>query len=334
MSKIDLFWKVLNNLQKKCSVHLHTAYGDDVIKIDGVTFKKIKRLNLLSIQDHIDSGVLINKITVEEERLCRANHISFLSSDGKLLLFARNYKLDLAIQKSRVKTKISRAKGDDEPKPTTLISPYGLEILDVLFRVSDNELEKQKSALSFARYYQLNQPKLSLMMKALKVRSLATLKEKICQLPDSWWKASLRYPMTRKRLKLFFENEKVYRSLIEGSSVSDFNELLGPVEIAKELGFIHDKDFYFWCAEESIEKLKKINKLIPDRSITVPNWHICTYSKGKDAAIVSMLVDRTSGFYLSHIKSNLFRCVWELGFGDERSKDIQITMLRRILNGV
>jgi hypothetical protein len=98
-------------------------------------------------------------------------------------------------------------------RPTLLISPMGLKILDVLFRHTEEELGQFSSALQFVQTYGLRQSKLSTLMTTLKARNLKDLRHRIQTLPQAWWKNALHYPPTRKRLTPFFQVCERYQSL-------------------------------------------------------------------------------------------------------------------------
>ena len=348
MNPMDRFWSILKKLQKQCSAALDTSRLEDSILINEIKFRRLSRLGLVKTDFPLGEGIMLKKISPDEEKYCRSNGISFLTTEGKLSLIGKDYKLNLELmprRKSALTSKKLDARKDGIPSPTALISPNGLEILDVLFRLPPEDLSEFKSALRFAHEFHLSQPKLSLMMKKLNVKSLGDLREKIKSLPNSWWEGALRYSLTKKGLFPFFEGEKIVRSLRIELSRNQIWEMInvwlgsrsdllpGPVEIVKKIGLIRDDDIYLWGTPSAIQEVKTAFKLIPDRSVQETNWHVAISPVALEkGAILSPLANSRRVFFLPEVKANLFRSVWDLGFGGERLQEIQLTALRKILD--
>lgn len=349
MDPIEHYKKTLEKLKKHRLIDFQLSGANGGIAIGGVPFKRVNRLSLMKSGLSSGQGILVRDLSPEEEKFCRANEVSFLTIKGKLFLVTESFRLEIEIVQHHKASKtkkinISKRTG---PSATALISPNGLEILDVLFRLAPENLAEFKSALSFTHEFHLSQPKLSLMMTEMNVKTIGDLKEKIKSLPNSWWESSFRYSMTKKGLPPFFEGEKIFRSikaeLTRDQIQQDINiwlgnrfELLhGPVEVVKKMGLIRDDDIYLWGTLTAIQEVKASFKLIPDRKIKEVNWHITIPSMGLEkAAVLSPLAGKQYVFFLPEIKTNLFRSIWDLGFGGERLQEIQITALRRILDEI
>lgn len=348
MATLDQFQKVLNRVQTKTSISLPTTHGKDALTIHGIVFKKFNRLGLLKADLQPYSGILVADLTPEEEKLCKERDVSYLTATGRFYLADKSFTIavELNRKKSTLQPKRSPLQRLSDPSPTTIISPNGLDILDVLFRLPLETLAQFQSALSFTQEFHLSQPKISIMMTEMNASDLTSLKENIRSLPDSWWETALRYPMTKKGMPPFFENEKLYRSLIPRKDAdsalkerltSKIDFLLpGPLEVTKRFGLIRDDDIYLWATASGTEDLKKCFKLIPDRKDHETMWHVATLPKdfGEWAIISPLAFKKNIDPLLSKIKTNLFRCIWDLGFGDERLREIQVQALRRILDEV
>jgi hypothetical protein len=337
----------LKQLQKRSSVTFTVQKTQGGLLIGGILFKPVRRLGWQSLNP-TPPGILIKNLSEDEESYCRARRISFFTSHGKLHLVTPNFLLDLESVRQK-KARAGSAKRVPVARaflpPTTLISPNGCDILDVLFRLPQEKLAEFSSALSFVRSYHLSQPKLSIMMSRLKVAGLPELKEQIRALPDSWWTLALRYPLTRKRLTPFFEEAKIYRSLHEDSpqeTLVKLNDKLrnlpifpGPTEVAKELGFIRDTDIYLWVLATDLQDLKTSFRLIPEQRPRTVAWHLAPFAPDLSRSkVMSPLARGHEGFLFSNIKSNLFCSIWDLGFGDERLREVQISVLRKVLDEV
>ncbi|MBI2604781.1 MAG: hypothetical protein HYW49_01750 [Deltaproteobacteria bacterium] len=208
------------------------------------------------------------------------------------------------------------------------------------------ELHAFKSALSFARKYQLNQSKLSVMMRAMRVQSLSALRKQIAQLDLDWWSLALAYPATKKGLTPFFlhstpfqavekvspeESQAQLKDLLDSSVTQDL--VPGPAEVAKGIGVITDPDIYLWGTVSALQMLKRKFRLVPGASKDKVTWHLAIPQRGlAREAILSRLPEtghQQSG--LQYFHANYFRAIWDLTFGSERLKEVRIQMLRRFI---
>ena len=153
--------------------------------------------------------------------------------------------------------------------------------------------------------------------------------------------------MTRKGLSPFFECAKTYHSLRSDLPLSRINESLrkrekssvilapGPVEVMREMGLIRDPDVYLWGTEATFHELKKEFRLIPGDDPERIIWNLATPVADLDReSILSARQAGTTYFKFPSLQSNLFRAIWDLSFGGERLKEVQLPALRRILDEV
>lgn len=108
----------------------------------------------------------------------------------------------------------------------------------------------------------------------------------------------------------------------------------GPTEVAKKTGFLRDEDLSFWGTEDSFHKLKTKFKLIPGIDKERPIWQLAVprYGLSEEAIMACKPVTDVETSWL--IRANVFRTIWDLGFGTERLKELQIPILRSVIDGI
>jgi|GEM_PF-6486457 len=344
MTAVTLYIKRLNKLQQQTPIKLELFNSNGNLILNGIAFKAIPRAHML-VQDVKVKGILIKELSKEELRYCLENKISYFTLKNQLGLFTDNYIVTIEPhgKGAKIKRKLVSNSQSALATPTLLISPNGFKILDILFRISPEELVKYRSALAFANYHHVNQPRLSKIMRTLKVHSLQELQHAIKQLPENWWRMSLTDKSTHKRLTKFFQISRPHYSLLdlqfkhvqeELRRASALGEGLaqGPLEVAKDFGFLRDEDLSLWGTKEAFYELKKKFKLIPGVEKEKPVWHLATPKYGLDAEAIltsrSVMKWKDSHFG----NTNVFRAIWDLGFGTERLKELQIAMIKRAMN--
>jgi hypothetical protein len=340
--------KVLNQLSEN-GLHLHPRSEKDQLRIEEVVFVKALPSDLFRV-DFSFQGILSPHLTDDEKAFCRAHAISYLTTDGSLYLVRE--KSVLSVEPRKAPPRRSREKplapawlkteGRISPqKPTHLISPNSFDILDVLFRLPKQELRKFESGLQFAKSFDLYQPKLSTLMTAMRVRSLIELREAVSHLPVEWWVSALRYPATRRAFTPFFAQALPYHSTLrlpDEAQRKRFQSLVlasksreiapGPTEAAKEYGLLRDKDCTVWGTQAALQALKKELRLTPGTERDAPTWFLATPTHGiQREAVVSHHPEAGT----VPTRSNVFRSIWDLSYGESRLAEIQVEMLRRVL---
>ena len=341
MGALGSYKKAIQKAETQAGLQLRLRQEGDHLWIGGIKFTLASRADLFR-KERFEKGILIRDLSTEEKKYCQSHEISYLTSHGELFLIGNEYRVALEPNRKKrrpvQRSKIKRSESLAIPlQPTLLISPNGLAILDILFRIPNGKIQNYKSALSFIHEFKLNQPKLSQMMTRLRVKTLGELKTAIKALPDDWWKIALRYPMTRKRLTPFFEVAKPYHSLRSDLPQLEIKDSLvpGPVEVMRELGLIRDPDRYLWGAASAFQELKNKFRLIPGEGSNAVTWHLATPVGGLEReSILSPLHATNTNFRFPSLRTNLFRSIWDLSFGDERLREVQLLALRRILDEV
>lgn len=271
-----------------------------------------------------------------------ANHLieaerSFLTLDGDLYLAKTDSRLQINLK--RLNQTSSRPKKLRQSiSPTLIVSPNGLSIADVLFRVNSSDLQNFRSGLSFTKRYALVQAKLSQMMTSLKAKSVVDLKKRLLDLSLDWWAIALRDPMTRKRMTPFFDVAQPHYS----NSTDRFNEfsstalesdglIAGPLNAARDLGFLRSKDSSYWATEENVRKIKRKYQLIPGTRLDTP---ICYLASPKRTLVEESITSRlmaTKEIDAISPNYNSLRAVWDMAFGDERVQEVQVDCMSKLI---
>ncbi|MBN8540717.1 MAG: hypothetical protein J0L82_10060 [Deltaproteobacteria bacterium] len=327
------YLKVLDQIETQTGAHLSKRQTKTGLIVNGQRFVSRQTQEASNPEYGIITrtmGAKTAKQFIEAER-------SFLTLDGELYLAKTDSRLQINIK--RLNQKPSKPKKLRQSiSPTLIVSPNGLSIADVIFRASSSELQSFSSGLSFTKHYALVQAKLSQMMTSLKAKSVVELKERLLDLSLEWWTNALRDPMTRKRMTPFFDVALTHyiNSTDEPDDISSIvlesdGLIAGPLNAARDLGFLRSKDSSYWAVEETIRKVKKKYRLIPG---TRPDKPICYLASPKrsltDEAIASRLVTAKEIDAISP-KYNTLRSVWDMGFGDERVQEIQIDCMNKLI---
>jgi hypothetical protein len=349
MLQLASYVRRLNKLQKLTLLNFEVNRSHDELLISGVPFVSIQKAALYKTALN-GKGIIVHSLAPEEIKYCEANRISYFTSKGSLKLFKEDF--DVTIEPQKKAKPINRAvyiAESKQPPSTALISPNGFKILDVLFRLPAGDLRHYKSGLGFANRFSLNQPKLSIMMRALKATSIYDLRKTISELPDEWWKKALADKNTQKGLTPFFIAARPHYSLLKitAREISEelkrweelnINLIPGPLEVAKGFGFLRDEDISLWGTEEVFHRLKTKFKLIPGVDKERPIWQLAIPKHGESSEALSTYLHfspYSSEMKMSRFsKANSFRALWDLGFGTERLKELQISVLRGVVNGI
>lgn len=347
MAIANHYSKRLARLQNRLGLKFEVSTNSGQLTINGIPFSEVTHSGLYS-SDNADRGILIKNLSPEERRYCENSRISFYDLNDNLQIFGADYSIRIQPNKktsSRRAPKTLQLAGG-MPEAALFVSPNGLKILDALFKLSNEELEQFKSALSFSNRYGVNQPKLSKILRTFNVRDLLSLKKGIQKLPDKWWIAAFASNINRKGMSPFFSNSKPHYSLLSLNSNQLKTQLIeweksnatlvtGPLAIGESLGFLRDDDISYWGTKESLHQLKTKFKLIPGVNKEKPVLHLATPRFGfSEEAILSQIpaVDKYHRSQHTITKINSFRAAWDLGFGTERLKELQILILRKIMN--
>lgn len=354
--KLALYIKVLNHLKKFEGLPLEFHSDGKNLWIDKIPFIQARSSDLFQT-NFSAKGILSPRLTQKEKEFCRAYNISYLTTDGSLYLVRKKSVLSIERKettKRKQKTKPSkptwlRTANEQKQvpqKPTDLISPNAFAILDVLFKLPENQLSKFNSGFQFAKSFDLYQPKLSILMSTMQVHSLIELRHAVSRLPTEWWVSALRYPATRRVFTPFFVHAKPYHSLLELSEEKKYEKYLsfilskeknqiapGPTEVAKEYGFLRDKDHAIWATQETLQTLKRELRLVPGIEQNTPTWFLATPVHGfRQEAIQSHLMNKElqSSNRQTSTPTNILRTIWDLSYGDSRLAEVQIEMLKRV----
>ncbi len=345
MNDITFYHNRLKKLQDLASVSvgLHREAMQLVIaEIPFVIIRKTDSLDKIAN----NRGILSRNLSPEQIRFCEVNQISYYCPQVGLKIFKDNYSVFFEIQKKLIQPKKKAVSvASQEIRSSMLISPNAFKIMDVLFRLPEKSLIDYRSGLALAKQFSLNQPRISEMMRAFNVRSTLDLKLAISKVPNNWWRMALSDKGSSKRLSRFFEIEKPHYSLIKNGHENLSEELerlrkskmvaaLGPLELPKQFGYLRDSDMSVWGSPEAIRYIKAKFKLIPGIEKEQPIWHLATprHSFEDESILSNDALDE--GNENRWPRENMFRSIWDLGFGTERLREVQINLLEKIFNGI
>ena len=357
MMGLASYVKALDRLKKFEGLSMESHSDEKNLWIDKVLFAKA-RLSDVFQSDFSAKGILSPRLTAEEKELCRKYCVSYLTADGSLYLIRKQSVLSIepmgtTSRKHRHAQPTAptwlRTVGDQQApqKPTDLVSPNAFAILDVIFRLPENQLQGFSSGLQFAKAFELYQPKLSTLMLSMRVHSLVELRHAVSKLSTEWWISAFRYPATRRVFTPFFLHAKPYHSTLNQSEElkikkchslmlsAENNQLApGPTEVAKDHGFLRDQDYSIWGSQTALQNLKRELRLVPGIERNTPTWFLATPLHGfRREAILSHLQDRTLPSSIQQISSmaNMFRAIWDLSYGESRLMEVQVEMLTKVL---
>lgn len=346
MATIDFFVKRLEKLQDLLAMKLDIVRRNGELAICGVQFAPIQKLNFYA-DELAEKGILVRHLSEEEARYCEANRISYFNGKDKLKVFK-----DAAVINIEPSRKLGFKKRHSSwdlgylPSPTLIVSPNGFKILDALFAQPSDRLKDFRSGLAFAKQFQINQPKLSKIMRTLKVPTVFDLRKTIAALPAEWWRMALSDKSTFKRLTKFFQAATPHYSLLNltpreiSEHIFDgaiFDTIApGPLDVARGYGYLRDEDISVWGTKEALHKLKAKYKLIPGVEKEKPVWHLATpkYGLQAEAIMSNMIINPNDSKPIFARKINVFRSIWDLGFGTERLREVQISILKEVMSEI
>ncbi|PWU22547.1 MAG: hypothetical protein C5B49_00430 [Bdellovibrio sp.] len=345
MAAIEFYHNRLEKLQDLLRIDLKIERRDDTLVICGVQFHPIQKFGFYAGEPK-GRGILVRGLSEEEAKYCEANRISYFSGKDRLKIFKETQTVSieprkrLAFRRRHPIREIGIREFGRFPPYTLIISPNGFKILDALFIHPRERLRDYRSGLAFAKHFGVNQPKLSKIMRTLKVQKVFDLRNAIAELPDEWWKLALSDKSTFKGLTKFFQAATPHYSLLDIKKKDVFEDFRkdevfrtlvpGPLDVARKFGYLRDDDLSIWGSREAFHRLKAKYKLIPGVEKAKSIWLLAIPKYGMEAeAIVSTIAP-----YPGVPRLNMFRAVWDLGFGTERLREIQLFILKEAMNAV
>ncbi len=136
-------------------------------------------------------GVICSSLEEGDLKLLTKLKISYLIPDRELKIFSASSSAP------------TPPKTCDSPytNPIRIISPTGLEIVDVILKL--DHAERQLSASKIASAYQLSRSKLSIIMTAFQAKTIDELRTKIFALPLDWWPKAFDLAICKRKMTPF-----------------------------------------------------------------------------------------------------------------------------------
>ncbi|SMF83321.1 hypothetical protein SAMN06296036_1465 [Pseudobacteriovorax antillogorgiicola] len=310
---------------------------------DGKDLQDILRLSLK--YGMAPSGVLVNRLSEAERQDLDKCGISYITLEGHISIQTRfEWVKRQPIDGFKKRPHSNQEKLAVDISPTTLVSPNALAILDCLFRLDDETLN-MFTAYKLSSKIGLSQPKFSSIMSSLGVKSLYDLKSKIATLEPSEFAKKFRYSRTRQSMTPYFKLKKYYHPVnsdidsIWPKIIEEIQEGPGkinyaPSEQLKKMGYLRDNTYSLWVDSKELKSFKKRYRLIPSQKHNDGAIAICSPAKDfLKEAIITKLDEPSSRYQELFGSLNIFRVIWDLGFGDSRHQELQVDLLWKVLHG-
>ncbi|HET9239573.1 MAG TPA: hypothetical protein VFO10_20100 [Oligoflexus sp.] len=290
-------------------------------------------------------GVIVDSLSSNAKRKLEAENISYITQDGEICLYLEQKVIRVSNLKP-AKSKKALFKSDTVsmlPAPTDFISPYGLEILDAIFRLPNNKIS-DTTPYAFCRKFNLNHARLFKMLTSIGEKDIIGFKSAVRKLPSEWWKDAFTYPRTNQRLLSFRKRAESYVSPLNadfGGTYQAVDEvrnkhgesaiIMGPNETLKSLGYITSDDLHFWVVtDDALKTIKRALKLTPAisgvKGVNVAIAKIRDEDELKRQSILSHVPDY--GELNSETREiNYFRAIWDSCNADSRLQSAAIDML-------
>lgn len=342
MKKMISLQKAINRNKKaleRIGLHLDLNQDGDTLTIGKIEFQPNNNPSSF-FETPLNKGLLLPKISKELRKALQDKGISYFDYGvGNIFLNSGKFRVLLEATPKR-EPSFKKNKSQLSLNPTNLISPNGLAFIDTLFRLDNNVLGAFPSTLQFCKKFDLYQPKVSQIMKKLGAKNLMDFKVKLKSIPLEWWIYALETPAAKRKMTTFFDVAQSYYSLNDNFTLTSSSEILtdlnskykdditpGPTEIAKAMGEIIDDEISLWISPSLQSKIKKELKLIPGVKEGKRRWFLA--SPNSDLIKEELVTHEPSS--KSKYKTNLFRVVWDLSFGDSRLREARLNILRNII---
>jgi hypothetical protein len=325
----------LKKLLRKLAITIEWKFDGTHLCVGEKTFRPLltpdEIINLPKSQ-----GLLLGVTTKEFRKSLQSKNINYVDTKGNVFLTLENTNLTI---EERIKVpKKSKIAKMTPLRPTLIVSPNGLALVELLFRLNPEVIEQYPKVFQFCRDFDLYQPKVSKIMTALNVRNLLHLKKRLAELPIDWWLYAFDNPLTKRKMTSFFEHSSSYYSLdldLRNISVHDILSRLreeygskiseGPTMVATQMGELIDKNLSIWISPESAAKVKRDLKLIAGKKEGEREWTIASPPYGlRKAEILTHAHNEKN-------QTNIIRAIWDLSFSEARLREIRENLLRRFL---
>lgn len=339
---MDADYKTLKKITKHlilAGVRLEAELLEDgIILIGDIAFSRLS--NPLLAQHN--EGVILLHSSKEIRKLLQGKGISYFDKEGNIFL---NSVFGQIFVQAEIAPKysggiIKQEGGVSSLSPTNLVSPNALSIIDVLFRLTDDQVEEFGSALRFSQKFHLSQSKLSHVMKKVNAKSVIDFKHKIREIPVEWWLFAFESRTTKRKMVNFFDvavpyyslsdevndnsNKKIFESI---DFTYSYNSCPGPIEVAKRYGEIIDNQISLWISDDIETKIKRQYKLVPGKKEGHKVWLMA--SAPQEILLESIVTHDIHSRDM--IKTNIIRSIWDLSQGESRLKEVREGLLKTFI---
>ncbi|MFW7377493.1 MAG: hypothetical protein ACOH5I_01635 [Oligoflexus sp.] len=351
MEHIDTFVQTFRNIRIKVT-------NSNELLVEDVRFEPALHSGEEALEEIVRAplnktarGFLFEKLSTETRVWLEKNKISYMTKSGFGAIFLADQSILL-----RPRGRLNTEKTHLTPFPTTkpiakpsrMITPHGLTILDTIARLPTRKLSGM-SGLAFAKSYGVAQPSLSKLLSSVGAQNLLDLRKSIGELGKNWWLNAMQEPRTGRGMTPFLrqaQNYRLHNRDLNRKELGDWAEEVrseyknkifpGPVEVVKAIGAVADKTVSFWADPLALSSVKRKFKLVPVRigeevhcSIAVPKTDFHKES------ILSLEKDfDVPGLPSDVLTLNLFRVIWDLTHMDSRARESRTAIMEILLNAV
>lgn len=317
--------------------------GIKFVLVEREDFQEVLRFN--SKYSTAPDGILIKSLSQNEKRELDSIGISYITLSSDISIHTERERIICKPASGLVKKVRTEIKSSEEIPPTALVSPYALGILDCLFRLNNEEL-RTFNTYRLSREFGLSQSRFSKMMSYLNVKTPYDLKNEIQSFDLTKLVKKFRYARTRQKMTPYFELQQSFHSL-EGNleeiwpkieeEIEEYPSKINyaPPELLKNLGMLRNKHRSIWVDSSEIKQFKRRYKLTPASNESNKELlQMCSPANGftKEAVLTKIPDSTTKSYYYPFRQLNIFRTIWDLGYGDSRHQELQRNLLWRVMN--
>lgn len=291
-------------------------------------------------------GVIIDSLSSNAKRKLEASKISYITQDGEVCFYLDQRMIrvsKLKLVKSK-KTTLESNAALNLPAPTDFISPYGLEILDAIFRLPNNKIS-DTTPYAFCKQYNLNHARLFKMLTSIGEKNMVSFKFAARKLPSEWWKAAFTYPRTNQKLLSFRKRSESYLSPVNDDIVGIYQAveearnkhgersiIMGPNETLKSLGYITSDEIQLWVVtDDALKTIKRALKLTPAMPGVKGMNIVISKIRDEDELKRQSILSHVSEYGELNSETrdiNYFRSIWDSCNADSRLQSAAIELLK------
>ena len=283
-------------------------------------------------------GVMCSFLKESDLAILREKRISYLINDREIKIFGKEERQIFKSERDNIFL------GD--VTPTLLASPTGLEIVDTILKLSNDEL-KNDTPTKLCKDFGLSRPKLSNIMNAFRASNLIELKRELLDIEISWWLEAFNTPITKRKMTPFQTKKTRRYALKEHLDDSQFKELIqklknedmevefGGLSYLKNLGSIRMQEYDMVVRVYQIIDIVEKMKLRPAKKNELAKNIFITPIDGdlKEQRFYSKIKNYHNRF--SDLENlNPLRFLWGINYKESRVQEERKSLLESYFNEI